>query len=551
METTTSPNEQPRQFAESMNIFLMLFLIWALQMPVYLYFIYDPVEPTTWMFGETLLAAKMLQNGPLLGVSLLIAGLLIFQYLPVVQGKYKQNFGWQAVEMRGARWVIGTVCLVLAYNHFSADVNLYVNRTFILDRTLMVCLALLVYVNPLFVLPFAVYLMNYNLYLRIPLSTGSHTHYHFVTHFLLMVGLFSLLRLFTRRIKLWHVVVIAIASQCATYYFSGYAKLFMDGPPLRWLWENETIYMIVEANTAHHWLGWLPSPVWGAVLQIFSVSGVVFNVFTVIAEMGVIFAFFRNRRIGLVALGLMVLFHLGVYATTRLFFRMWLLALIAYIVLIALQPKESEALRGMYHPVTWVVSVLIMITGVWLPYHVPYAWWNTGLYVTVSYDAVTESDERYPLPPDVFYPYDNLHASRDLALIDAPMPSFTGSGDYPFVQQLDTIGIDDPEAVRAFIEENGESYFDPEARELFTNFIAQSLTHYQTRGYEKSFIRYLPQIPPHYNSARAPSIEYYDGQAPLEAVEVIYRIDTYNIETGTVTRIVTAPIMTIDLDTAR
>jgi len=526
-----------------------LLALWGLLLPIHRLFFDFPVNPNRWMFahGETTLLQEILKT-PLYRMMFgLIAIVLCYQYIPLIAQRHKIRMGWRGIGVHRLRYAMGTFSVIIAYNFFAADINLYAGQSWYVDRFALMILAILVYVNPLFVLPFTIYLYNYNLNLAIPVGQNSHHHLKFVTQILLLFGMFSLLRLFSKTFKLWHFVVLVICAQGATYVSSAYGKLFLQDSPgaFTWLWQNQTVYLAAGAHISYNWWGWLPDDWILRSFRLMNATGILLNAFTLIAEFGIAFAFIYRRRLSLLLLVLLLCFHLGVFVTTGLLFRMWMIPLVLYVVLLILLSDHDVA--EMYTPYVGLLSVFIMFSGAGLPLRATYAWWDTGIYVNMDYEIVTVDNESYRLAPDLLYPYEELVRGNFELYIDEilPITNNIGAGSYLYWSGIEN--INDPETVLEYTVTVGHHMFSKEKQAQLTDLISTGLTSYEAYGYDKRFIPILPRISPHYLSRSDSDSTYFNGQGAIDYVRITYRIDTFDINSLTFTRILEDEVIIIDV----
>jgi|GEM_PF-5909415 len=504
---------------------LILHLIWKPIVGIVL----GDVDPTLWIFSDIPLLYYVLQTPIYFVIFLFCVLVLILNYVPVVKKWNRQPIDWEHIPVRGIRWIIGSICLFIAYHFFSADVNLYANQIWLFDRIVLMIISILVFVNPIFVLPFVIYASNYNLQLSIPIGQNSYHHLKFAFQFLTLFGVFVPLRAISKRFEFWHVFVLGIVLVSATYFASGFGKLFnTSSQHFAWIIENPTVHLLAGAHIAYDWLGFLPEDTFLGLLSAMDNIDLFFNLFTIFAEMGLIFVFFRNRKVTFLFLLTIIFFHIGVFITTGLLFRMWLLLDVSLLILLAIQPAQSSMLKSMYKLPIAIYSATAIFTGAFLPQVSSYAWWDVGIYLNFDYQVTTTDGNQYNLPRNFLSPYEDLNRGHFRHFVDLPVPitNNIGAGNYDFWQEIKN--LDNIDEITRGIEENGRRLFSEEMYQGFRDFIIVSFSNYNQRGLTKTFVPFLPQIPLHYNAMQNPNAVYYDGQAPVASVQVSYRIDYYN-----------------------
>jgi hypothetical protein len=344
-------------------------------------------------------------------------------------------------------------------------------------------------------------------------------------------AIFLFLKILSNRFKFWHVIVLGISLMGGTYFASGYGKLFNVSPSaFQWISDNHTVYLMAGAYKSYHWLGFLPEDTFMTLLQLVDQVDVLLNIFTLIAEIGIIFSLIYSRRVTIFFLTCIVLFHTGVFFTTGLLFRMWMLPIMAFIVFLIAQPQESQVLQMIYRLPIGVFALFIMTTSLFLPQSASYAWWDIGIFYNLDYDVTTIDGERYELPRSFLLPYEEFNKGNGQRYIDMISPSTNniGAGSYNFWESID--GMDNPDDIAHGVLENGTNFYDSQNYEKLEDLIRTSVINFNQRGLTKDFLPFLPKIPPHYLFMFNPEAQYYTGQAPIKTVHISYRIDFYDRE---------------------
>lgn len=494
---------------------VILLLLWN---PFFLVIRALGVDVQSWMPNGELLFGYLVRDSQLMVLFLLSGLFFIWRW---------QKTTWSRINVNKIREVITILCLILAYHFVAADINLYANSAFTVDRFIILLLAGLVYWHPSFVLPFVIYVLNFNEQFSYPLGFNSHRHTQVLIEFLFLFALYSVLKTFKPNIDARPVLIIGVVFVGSTYFVSGYDKLFTVTPnPLSWITQNNTVNLIAGARISYNWLGFIRLPTALSIYNFIDNIELLLNIFTIVAEVGFLLAFILGRRSMMICLSLIILLHLGIAITTGIVFRFWAILDIALLYLLFLQPQHKLSVYR--HAIVIIIATSVLVTGSLLPRSTSYSWWDTGIYLNLDYRVITTSGDSFILPRQFLLPYEDLNRGAFTTLLNLPATQANnlGAGDYYYWQNF--VLLDSPIDISATAKTVNVNQFIEEDFDNFIDLLVTSLTHYNQRGLNKNFLPLVPQFPPHYASMPNSTIEYYDGQAPIEQLIISYRLEFYN-----------------------
>ncbi|MDA0346578.1 MAG: hypothetical protein O3C20_04160 [Verrucomicrobia bacterium] len=104
----------------------------------------------------------------------------------------------------------------------------------------------------------------------------------------------------------------------APYFISGIAKL-----PLGWLSDNQ-VQLLLPATYANGWLGFLSPEQVGSITNAIGLINPALKCLVILIECVSPFLIYFGRRMALVILGLLILFHVGVLGLSGIFFWQWI-----------------------------------------------------------------------------------------------------------------------------------------------------------------------------------------------------------------------------------
>lgn len=497
------------------------------------------VNPTEWVASERSMLAFLFRNVFRAAVSAIFGVLLLLNYLRFDRNILYGRLDWKNETVTGVRWAVGVICCLVAYYFLSADVNLFAGQTYALDRIVLVILACLVFVNPAFVPMFVLYGFSFNLQYSIPLGYSDLHHlnllFEFLTLFSLYVGIKTVA---AQRVSFMHVLLLTGARLASGYVYSAFGKLlFIDGPFFAWVAQNRVSHFVAGAYISNSWLGFLAETQFLQLLSFLGRIEVLLAIYTILAELAIVLVFFRNRKVSVVLLGMIIALHLGIFTLTGVLFRAWLILVVACLVILMLQDTTSTELQTLYRLPVTVFTILFVLCAPWILSNMRmFAWWDTNVYPVFDYEIVTTDGDTYPLERDFLRQIEDLHRGRYWTLIDETTPGSNSWGGligwkfeypaYPFFAAASA--AEGVEEIPSVIETYGSNRFEADALEQFEHLIEQAFTHYNERQLNKRFLAFLPQPPLNFNVGRDSRTEYYSGQAPVESVHVIYKVRYYN-----------------------
>jgi len=125
-------------------------------------------------------------------------------------------------------------------------------------------------------------------------------------------------------------IVLAIFVASATYVHAGLSKIAIGPELTTWLLENPTSNIFVSAHIQRHRLGFLSEPATLQIANLLCSLDVATNGYTLFAEVGA-GLMLLDRRVARFFLGACALLHVGILATSGIFFWKWIIVDIAMI----------------------------------------------------------------------------------------------------------------------------------------------------------------------------------------------------------------------------
>ncbi len=454
--------------------------------------------------------------------------LLLVGVLPLIV--FRKRISWELIDvsmrMRNFVWIVAAV---MGVNFILSDYNYYYDHSFLFDRAVLGVLLLLIRVHPGFLFPFLVTLMAFALQIHHPLPEAmwNWPDKRMPTHLLIALVWFVYLRIFVRtdsRLPL----ILGLVVAGSTYAHAGLSKIAIGPELTTWLLENPTSNIFVSAYQNGNWLGHLSESQVVTVAGILGKVDVLNNAFTLIAELGAALVLL-DRRVARLFLAACILLHLGILATTGIFFWKWIIidaAMIWYAGTLwkwgLPDPTVSKAYAAGLTALTIAFAVShFKTTGVL------FAWWDTRHCQFFSYEVETEDGERSRLDPRYFAPYDIMFVQSRFYYV-LPWPVLPGTFGvthrYPVFEALETAEIED---LPGIYERYAIRFFLPDRRYDFGRFIQRYVTAAMRRPQKERLPKWL-SMPYHFQTSFPP--DDYTGEAKIETVHVYFEEHFYDGE---------------------
>ncbi len=328
---------------------------------------------------------------------------------------FKENLfsRWEDFSKGSAiRFFIVLTTLILAWTFSTYDYNLYFNRAHYADRTLLLIFPLLVYIRPVFVLPFLTLLLPVIPQIDV-LSGFSWTIQLLPIRVLILFSAFFLVFLPTRRFRASDYVFFTCCLFAAHYWYSGLAKM-------RWQWiRYDQLHLLLPATYANGWLGFLQPETVSSLATWLGIFNLPLKIFTLIVEFGAVL-FFRNRHFVRFFLGAWIIFHAGIFAFSGILFWNWAVLEAALLWLFLRKDKFSEL--PVFTGKHFAVSLFLIVGGIFLFKPVKLAWYDSPATYTYRFEAVTVDRRTVMLPPGFFAPYEYQFTLGQFGYLDPKKP---------------------------------------------------------------------------------------------------------------------------------
>ena len=414
------------------------------------------------------------------------------------------------------------------------DHNMFYDRSFDLDRFLVVAFAALVVWRPVFVIPhlFVFRLLEHQF--DHPLGRQIFSRV-ILEHLLILFATWLLVAAVMRRREARHFVLVAGALLAAFYWYPGLVKLargwLVDGTP----------YLGGFASYANGWLSFWPVERVDRLIETARLLDLGSRVLTLAIELGAV-VFFVHRLAARVLLGGWVVLHLGIWVFSGISFLVWMAVDLAFLGFLLLARERPDV----FTPVAAVTGGLLILLSPWWVGLPGVGWFDTPVVYTYRYVAVDSEGNTGAFPADAT-PRGQAWCGRDFPeALDEPALAvqFGKTNDRSLANRIAAVD-GEPDALFALEAELGVVRFDEAGAATVDRFLADSArTWNRRRAWEHALSPLAP--PATCLWPKAPPEPLLDSEHPIEAIHLEWLTFLYDGEHYDEIRRVR--IRTIDVD---
>jgi hypothetical protein len=417
--------------------------------------------------------------------------------------------GWGELgHGRALRVLIGGLVLGFAWAFSTYDINLYFDRAHAADRVLLVVLAALVCWRPVFLVLFLPLLLAVCWQFDHPLGDFSFTD-KFAPLRVLLLFLGSFLWMAATGSRRTEAFVFTAGCLVAAHYWiPGLEKL-----QLGWL-AHGSLHHLTLAAWENGWLIGLDAAQIADLARRLAGGEPLSMGFTIAAEAGALLFFWR-RGVALALLAAWILLHLGIYATSGIFFWKWILLDAGLLVtLLALRGKPGAPIFG---PGPLLLSVVLIAGAMYWCMPVRLGWFDTRLAYTYRYTVVGSRGGEYKAAASFFSPYDLRFAQNrfDFLTQQPALVSTYGMTRDPNIAKL-LMPVRTLAEVEQLESRLGRVRQDPKQAERFDGFMRRFFTAWNQREGRREVFSWKPPL----HISTAPREPAYHGQEPAAKLRV-------------------------------
>jgi hypothetical protein len=426
------------------------------------------------------------------------------------------------------RWLIGTVAGILVWTFTTYDVNLYYDQSHVLDRLLLVGLWVAVLFHPMAIAPLLVVMMAIATQGHYPLPEGPWMwpDKRLPLDILILFTAYALLAAGLRkRIRPNLLPFLLLCMVGGTYAHAAINKVLLGPNVLTWVFDNDLSNLVVSSHVHGGWLRGIGHEGVLSYAGFVGGFGVLLSAGTLLAEGAGLLILVHWKLTRFILVGFAAL-HLGILATSGIFFWKWIaadIALLIYFVLLRRDAADSddEAVRErpkvFFRPALLALGLAVIIFSPRYFNNVSFAWFDTRLTNHFEIYGIGDSGARYRIDPRFFAPYDII-IQQSRHYYAAPAPVIAGTygttSRWDLVEALDAAT---PETLGEVRRRFGRLQLSPPLANRLFRLVHRYLSNAERRGGRRSALSWL--APPfHFQSTAADNS--FDFQEPLAAVEI-------------------------------
>jgi hypothetical protein len=307
-----------------------------------------------------------------------------------------------------------------------------------------------------------------------------------------------------RKTSPWLFPALLLCHWSAFYVYPGISKMLLGPAPWSWAFENRVHHLFL-GSYVNGWLAGLSDGEAVRYAQMIARVDVPIQVATMVTELAPLFILFRRRLAALMIFACAAM-HLGIYASSGIFFWEWMLPE-AVLVVALLGPWSSEPVAGLFRHRHRMLSALLIAFA--LPVFWPYmlGWWDTPYNIVYDLELEDETGHRYELRREYMDPFNVQHTQGRYSFADTRpnllTATYGATADYELFQALSAIehGIEPTELFEGY----AASRHDPELAAEYETYLQVYFSRLNERDGEKAVVpRFL--MAPHHQTATGGSV---------------------------------------------
>ena len=402
----------------------------------------------------------------------LLAGGLVLLIVVLCWLKMAVWQAWRASGFdKGLHFFLTFVAFLLAWYFSTYDYNAYYDQAHIWDRLLLLILVPLIFYRPVFILPFLMLVLAIMLQFKYPLGNYSGAQQYVLIKLLMLAFCTWVVAVVSKRNLSQVFLLLGLCLIASSYWSAGWGKFQLG-------WHADDAISLLFQNThANGWWLHLTDDQVADVTRRLAFFDAPLRIYTLVLEWLVLFLLWR-RVTTLGFLGAWVLFHLGIFGYSGIFFWQWILIELALFAVLWYRPREQ------WFSVTAFFMSIVIIGG--SPYWFKpnqLAWLDTAGTYTYRFSAELSDGRTVDLPPDFFAPYDYQFSLGGFQqLVQAPrLPiSWGATGSRLVAEELNSAGA--PQQFFDIENRIGREVYSEDGAANFYQFVARFADSANIRG---------------------------------------------------------------------
>jgi len=415
-----------------------------------------------------------LVTAPYLLVAGIIGALFFFKRLWV---------SWQQFENGTLlRNLIVFLGFLLAWRNAFYPYNYFLDQAHIVDRAVLLLMAVLMFWRPIFVLPFLAILLV--IIGQFKLLTGySLADSLMVIQILVMFIAFQLYWLISKQFSYVNFLFMTGCIIASNYFFSGVNKVNYE-----WIFVDRVGNLLVQSY-AIGWNRFLGPEGIRQLIGLMLIANPVAKVLTLTVELGILFFFSRVQWIRILLITAIV-FHVGIFFSSGICFWLWS-AMHLFFLVFVWREGQGYALDRLFNRRRAVVAAAIIATASLWSNPVVLYWLDIPIQSVSRLHATCKSGETYELSPDFFGENDFNFTFQDFQFLRAApdVRRFANSDSSEIFYFFNQERTDDE--ILQFESQSGTTNVSAAAKQKFENYVRLYINSYNNRSQSDAWLRFL------------------------------------------------------------
>ena len=361
-------------------------------------------------YKSTVLATSLFSN--LLDQPVLLTLVIALLMVCVFSKRLRAISSWGAVDDgRLFRWFATGLGLMFAVTLVGQPVNLFFGQEYVFDRSLLLILALSIWVHPFLMIPFLVLAIAVGGQFAFPVSGyGWDRHllgiYRLPIQLLLVICIGTLTRRQSKPSKSSSTVLLIVVVLASYYLVPGLGKLRSG-----WITVPNVHYSLF-GSWSHGWMASMSGSEVARLTKTLAPFAIPLQIIVLLIECGAVLVFVR--RISLFLLPMWAVFHIGAWMMYGYSFWLWILIDLSAFFFVLKQPDDFRFGWG-----NCVIAFLLIGSSfAWLnPNRL--AWFNAPLANSYRVICTTVDGDTFEIAPWEFAPYDYIFTMQLFSRISA------------------------------------------------------------------------------------------------------------------------------------
>ncbi len=448
-----------------------------------------------------------------------LAALAVLGVVAIACSRERLSVDWNDLEHgQGLRAVIAGAAFAVAWPVATAEYNFFADQAHLVDRILVVVLAVALVRKPLGTLPVLLTAAPMVFEFAAPISNYPWAFFGMPLHVLTLFCVWFVLGGLVRARRSAPFLFVATCLIAGHYWIPGLLKLQWG-----WIFDNELFYLL-PATYSNGWLAGFDPETIGALASGMASLNFPMKVGALTLEGGCLFILAAKRGGLMFFLTGFIAFHIGVFSFTGIAMWQWIIveALLLFCVW-----KGRLGLTPAFFTVSRRVAAIgfVAASPYWLE-SAALSWYDSPVNYVYRFESVGAAGQRHSLGPEFFAPFDKQFCFSSFPFLverQALLPITWGATSKAVALELRQ--AETPEEVFDIEGRLGRILHEPERATKMHDFLARYAANYNRAPTRKDRLRILAAPPGIVTLPRADALPRNQRIGRIEATQVMAWFD--------------------------